>query len=184
MQGGNGFGARLEIPGLNELRSLAQPQAAGSSAIAINRAELLIPVKPFSNLLFPQPGNGYLYEVNANNQSLTRRLLNNRVERIVLRDGVDQLGTGLSSIGDVQQGSGYYQNAAAARFYSLSDANQYYSLVLTGYVQSYVYDRLSGAAPAAFILSPSLRTSLGLDLNRAVLDGTGIKLRVYYSQLR
>jgi len=183
MQGGNGFGTRLEIPGLNELRNLVQPQGTTTPAIAINRAELLIPVKPFANLLFAVPSTSYLYEVNANNESLRRLLLNNRVERIVLQDGVDQLGDGLTSI------DGYYRNAAEATFYSLSDANSYYSMVLTGYVQSYVYDRLSGATPAAFVLSPSLRNSsrqnpLSLNLNRAVLDGTGIKLRVYYSQLR
>ncbi|HLK96831.1 MAG TPA: DUF4270 family protein [Hymenobacter sp.] len=178
MQGGNGFGTRLEIPGLNELKSLVQPQGTATPAIAINRAELLIPVKPFANLLFAVPTTSYLYEVNASNQSLRRLLLNNRVERIVLQDGIDQLGTGLTSIG------AYYGNAAKADFYSLNDANSYYSMVLTGYVQSYVYDKLSGAAPAAFVLSPALRSTPELDLKRAVLDGTGIKLRVYYSQLR
>lgn len=184
MQAGTGFGARLEIPGLQVLKTQAQGQTAGGPAIAINRAELLVPVKPFSNLLFAVPSTAYLYEVNANNQALQRTLLNSRVERIVLRDGVSQQGLGLSGIGDDQQGGGYYQNAAAATLFPLTDVNSYYSMVLTGYVQSYVYDKLSGAAPAAFVLSPTLRNSRALGLNRAVLDGTGVKLRVYYSELR
>ncbi len=184
MQAGTGFGARLEIPGLEVLKAQAQVQASGGPAIAINRAELLAPVKPFSNLLFAVPSSAYLYEINANNQVLQRTLLNSRVERIVLRDGVSQQGIGLSGIGDDQQGSGYYQNAATATLFPVTDVNSYYSMVLTGYVQSYVYDKLSGATPTAFVLSPTLRSSRNLGLNRAVLDATGVKLRVYYSELR
>ncbi|QNH62250.1 DUF4270 family protein [Hymenobacter sediminicola] len=182
MQGGNGFGAKLEIPGLNELKQLAQPTNGGSPAIAINRAELLIPVSPFANLLFPQVTSAYLYEVNTANQSLQRTLLNNRVERLILREGVNPTGAGLSSIVDDQYGTGYYQNAASA---TLNDPlNTFYTMSITSYVQAYVYDKLGGPTPAAFVLSPFLRNSYGLDLNRAVLDGSNIKLRVYYSKLR
>lgn len=185
MQGGNGFAAKLKVPGLEELKLLAKPQADGSPAIAINRAELLIPVKPFANLLFSLPSRSFLSEVNSSNQALYRPLLNTRVERIVLRDGVPQTGQGLGSIADdPQNGAGYYQNAAVAQLYSLSDVNQSFSMIMTGYVQAYVYDQLGGTAPAVFILSPSLRNSFGLDLNRAVLDASAIRLRVYYSKLR
>jgi hypothetical protein len=185
MQAGNGFGAKLEIPGLETLKSLAAPQANGGPAIAINRAELLIPIRPYANLLFSLPDSTFLYEVNANNQSLYRPLLNTRVERIVLRDGVAQTGAGLSSVADdFTSGLGYYQNAANGRLYTLSDANQNFSMIITGYVQAYVYDKLGGVTPAAFVLSPSLRNSYGLSLDRAVLDANNIKLRVYYSQLR
>jgi hypothetical protein len=188
MQAGNGFGAKLEIPDLKTLRDLAAPQTNGSPAIAINRAELLIPVRPFANLLFTLPAESYLYEVNANNQSLYRPLLNTRVERLVLRDGIPQTGAGLTSITDQTDGNGnrfgYYQNAATGTLYTLSDANQNYSLIMTGYVQAYVYDKLEGVLPTAFILSPSLRNGYGLGLERAVLDANNIKLRVYYSQLR
>ena len=157
MQGGNGFGAKLEIPGLNELKQLA-------------------------NLLFPQVTSAYLYEVNTANQSLQRTLLNNRVERLILREGVNPTGAGLSSIVDDQYGTGYYQNAASA---TLNDPlNTFYTMSITSYVQAYVYDKLGGPTPAAFVLSPFLRNSYGLDLNRAVLDGNNIKLRVYYSKLR
>lgn len=188
IQAGNGFGAKLVIPGLEELKSLAAPQANGSPAIAINRAELLVPVRPYANLLFPVPsGNSsgvYLYEVNSNNQSLYRPLLSTRVERIVLRDGVPQTGEGLASIADDANSLGYYQNAARGPLYTLSDANQNFSMIITGYVQAYVYGKLGGVSPAAYILSPSLRNSYDLGLERAVLDASNIKLRVYYSQLR
>ncbi|SHK15026.1 DUF4270 family protein [Hymenobacter psychrotolerans] len=183
MQGGNGFGAKLEIPGLNELRTLAQPTTdGGSPAIAINRAELLIPVSPFANLLFPQATSAYLYEVNASNQALQRTVLNTRIERMVLRDGVNPTGAGLTSIGDDQYSGGYYQNTAKATLNN--PLNTFYSTSITSYVQAYVYDRLNGPSPAAFVFSPFLRNSFTLDLNRAVLDGTNIKLRVYYSKLR
>lgn len=184
MQAGTGFVTKLEIPGLADLKQQAQPQAAGGSpSIAINRAELQIPVQASSNLLFAVPGNGYLYEVNASNEPLRRVFLNSSVERIVLRDGVSQLGVGLTSI-ENNQGAGYYENAATGTRLALSDVNQYYGLLMTGYTQAYVYDKLSGAAPAAFLFSPTLRNSGALGLERAVLDGKNIRLRVYYSKLR
>lgn len=184
MQGGNGFGVKLEIPGLDTLQRLAKPQANSQPAIAINRAELILPVKPYANLLFALPQAGFLYEVNRNNQSLYRTLLNTRVERIVLRDGIPQTGQGLPSITDQQDNFGYYQAAAKAQPFLLSDANQSFNMILTGYVQAYVYKQLGGPEPEAFVLSPSLRNSFDLDLNRAVLDASNIKLRVYYSKLR
>ncbi|WP_084708754.1 DUF4270 family protein [Hymenobacter norwichensis] len=186
MQAGTGFVTKLEIPGLAELKQQAQPQAAGGSpSIAINRAELQIPVQASSNLLFATPGNGYLYEANASNEPLKRVLFNSRVESIILKDGVSQLGVGLTSIeDDLQRGTGYYQNAANATRLALSDVNQYYGLLMTGYTQAYVYDKLSGPTPAAFLFSPTLRNSGALGLERAALDGKNIRLRVYYSKLR
>jgi hypothetical protein len=186
MQAGTGFVTKLEIPGLAELKQLAQPQTAGGNpSIAINRAELQIPVQPSANLLFASPLNGYLYEANASNEPLKRIFLNSLVERIVLKDGINQLGIGLTSIeNDDQRGSGYYQNAATATKLAISDVNQYYGLLMTGYTQAYVYDKLSGASPAAFLLSPILRNSNALGLERAALDGKNIRLRVYYSKLR
>ncbi|MBO0359766.1 DUF4270 family protein [Hymenobacter sp. BT186] len=185
MQAGSGFVAKLEIPGLAELKQLAQPQATGGSpSIAINRAELQVQVQPSSNLLFALPANGYLYEVNANNEPLRRVFLNSRVERVILRDGLNQLGIGLTSIENNAQNLGYYQNAAAATPLAVSDVNRYYGLLMTSYVQAYVYDKLSGTTPAAFLFSPILRNSNALGLERAALDGKNIRLRVYYSKLR
>ena len=184
MQAGTGFVTKLEIPGLAELKLLAQPQAAGGSpSIAINRAELQIPIQPSSNLLFALPSSGVLSEVNASNEALKRVLLNTRVERIVLQDGLNQLGIGLTSIEGTDAG-GYYQNAARATPLALSDVNRYYGLLMTSYTQAYVYDKLSGATPAAFLFSPALRNSGALGLERAALDGKNIRLRVYYSKLR
>lgn len=186
---GNGIGTKLEIPGLQDLKDQAQAQGGNNPSIAINRAELLIPVQPYTNLLFASPNSNYLYEVNQFNQPLKRVLLNSRVERLVLSDAVNQLTPSISSIGNSFAGNppiptGYYQQAAQASLFSVSDVNRYYDMVLTGYVQSYVYNKLSGAAPAAFILSPQLRQSGALGLERAVLDGKNIRLRVYYSKLQ
>ncbi len=94
---------------------------------------------------------------------------------------MSQLNPGLGSIANNSEETGYYQNAAPATLYSLSDVNRSYSMVLTSYVQAYVYGKLSGTAPAAFVFSPMLRNSGALGLDRAVLDGKNIKLRVYYS---
>ncbi|MDF7812396.1 DUF4270 family protein [Hymenobacter sp. YC55] len=186
---GNGIGTKLEIPGLESLKAQAQVHGGNVPSIAINRAELLIPAQPYTNLLFASPNSIYLYEVNQFNQPLKRILLNSRVERLVLSDAVSQLTPPISSIGNSFAGdppvpTGYYQQAAQAPLFSVSDVNRYYGMVLTGYVQSYVYNKLSGVAPAAFILSPQLRQSGALGLERAVLDGKNIKLRVYYSKLQ
>ncbi|WP_375436207.1 DUF4270 family protein [uncultured Hymenobacter sp.] len=186
---GNGIGTKLEIPGLKMLKDQAKAQGGNNPAIAINRAELLIPVQPYTNLLFASPSATYLYEVNEFNQPLKRVLLNSQVERLVLSDAVSQLSPPIMQIADGFTGSnndiptGYYQQAARASLFSVSDVNRSYSMVLTSYVQSYVYDKLSGVAPAAFILSPKRQQSGALGLERAVLDGKNIKLRVYYSKL-
>lgn len=177
MQAGTGFVTKLEIPGLNELRTLANPQSSGGAALAINRAELIVPVKPFSNLLFAAPSKAYLLEANANNQVMYRLVGITKVERLVLSSGAEQQGVGAPSA------DAYYGAAAEAVLYPLSDTNRYYSMVLTGYVQAYAYDKLGGT-PAALLLTPTLRTTPSLSLERAVLDGNNIKLRVYYSKLR
>lgn len=177
MQAGSGFVTKLVIPGLDELKTLANPQASGGAALAINRAELIVPVKPFTNLLFPAPKTAYLQEANANNQVLNRLVGITKVERIVLGNGVDPQGAGAPTA------DAYYGAAAAATLYPLSDTNRYYSMVLTSYVQAYAYDKIGGA-PAALFLTPTLRVTPNLSLERAVLDGNNIKLRVYYSKLR
>jgi hypothetical protein len=180
-QAGSGFVTKLEIPGLKELKDLAQPQEGAGSAIAINRAELLVPIQPYTNLLFATPAEVYLYEANARNQPLRRVVQNTRVERLVLSDAVNQLNPILSGI--TGEG-GYYRQAAKATPLVISDVNRSYGMLMTGYVQAYVYDRLSGPVPDAFLFSPALPSVGTLGLNRAVLDGKNIKLRVYYSRLR
>ncbi|GAA4019146.1 hypothetical protein GCM10022408_36440 [Hymenobacter fastidiosus] len=165
MQEGLGLGTKLEIPGLAELINNRQ-------GLAINRAELLVPLKPNTSLVFPAPKQAFLYELDANNKILQRIVNISPVERIVQADGANQQGAGIN---------------ATATFYDLGPANKYYSLNLTGYLQSYVYDILGGERPAALMLYPVVRyspQSVNLTLNRAVLDAPNIKLRVYFSKLR
>jgi hypothetical protein len=162
VQEGVGFGTRLEIPaGLRALKDRKD--------IAINRAELIVPVKPFTNALFALPRRLFLYEANANNQVLQSLVNNFRTDRVVLGDSTSATGQ---------------RAEAAARFYDLGENNKYYSVLITNYVQSYIYTQTDATRPATLILSPSLRTLPTLTLNRAVLDADNITLRVYYSKLR
>ncbi|QIL76449.1 DUF4270 family protein [Hymenobacter sp. HDW8] len=162
VQEGVGFGTRLDIPaGLKALKDRKD--------IAINRAELIVPVKPFANALFPLPRRLYLYEANANNQVLQSLTNNFRTDRVVLGDSIGAQGQRVE---------------AQARFYDLGSNNKYYSVLITNYVQNYIYTQTDATRPATLILSPTLRTLPTLTLNRAVLDADNITLRVYYSKLR
>jgi hypothetical protein len=159
MQEGVGLATKLAIPGLKELKN--QP------ALAINRAELMIPVKSPTSVLFPSPSTAFLYEINAKNRVLLRTVNISPVERIVQANLQNQLGQG---------------QEAGVILYDL-DGKKYYSVVITTYLQSYLANQL-GEQPAALMLSPVLRRLFGLSLNRSVLDAQNIKLRVYTSKLR
>jgi hypothetical protein len=162
VQEGVGFGTRLEIPaGLKALKDRKD--------IAINRAELIVPVKPFTNALFALPRRLFLYEANANNQVMQSLANNFRADRVVLGDSTNSAGQRVE---------------AAARFYDLGENNKYYSVLITSYVQNYIYSQTDATRPATLILSPTLRSLPTLTLNRAVLDADNITLRVYYSKLR
>ncbi|MCB2380169.1 DUF4270 domain-containing protein [Hymenobacter sp. BT635] len=160
MQEGIGLGTKLVISDIDALK--------GQNALAINRAELLIPVKSSGALLFPSPTQAYLYELNANNRVLLRTINTSPAERIVQTNLASPLGQG---------------NEAIVSLYNVSPTNKYYSVVITTYLQAYLANQL-GEQPAAFMLSPFLRRSFGLSLNRSVLDARNIKLRVYSSKLR
>jgi len=160
MQEGTGLAAKLTFTGLDALRD--------QSALAINRAELIIPVKSSGNVLFPNPTQAFLYEINAQNRVLQRTVNISPVERIVQTNLANQLGQG---------------NEAVVTLYNLSPTNKYYSVVITTYLQAYLANQL-GEQAAALMLSPVLRRSFGLSLNRSVLDAQNIKLRVYSSKLR
>jgi hypothetical protein len=165
MQDGVGLGARLEIPGLTDLIS-------NKEGLAINRAELLIPVKSSTNLLFPAPSQAVLYELDANNTILQRTINISPFERLVQADGASQQSVGANAVATLRD---------------LSRTNKYYSLSMTSYLQAYVFDALAGERPAAFMLFPTIRyssSSVDLTLNRAALDAQNIKLRVYFSKLR
>ncbi|MBC6991722.1 DUF4270 family protein [Hymenobacter sp. BT491] len=175
MQNGVGLGTKLVIPGLEDLRK--------ESGLAINRAELIIPVKGYSNLLFTSPLQAYLYEINSHNRVLQRTVGITPIKRLVQADGENQQSQRAHS-------SNAPNSEATVTYYDLGANNKYYSVVITSYIQAYLYNQLGGELPAGLLLSPSLdlptsiEASLSLNLNRAVLDGNNIKLRIYYSNLR
>ncbi len=138
VQEGVGFGTRLEIPaGLKALKDRKD--------IAINRAELIIPVKPFTNALFPRPRRLFLYEANATNQVLQSLVNNFRTDRVVLGDSTSS-----------QTGQ---RAEAAARFYDLSENNKYYSVLITNYVQNYIYTQTDATR------RPTMRPSLSMTMS-------------------
>lgn len=167
LQDGTGLATRLEFQGLQTLTN--------NPELAINRAELLLPIRQNTNGLFPYPANVYLYEVDTNNQPLTRVVGATSYERLVQAEGATRTGPITpTSVG----------TPAAAVLYPSYDAPQYYSVPLTEYLQAYLQNRLQGDLPSALLLSPVIRTSTNLTLNRAQLDAKNIKLRVYSSNLR
>ncbi len=147
--------------------------------LAINRAELYIPVKPYSNALYANPAGIYAKEVDGNNQALLHLAALIPAARLVQADGTLQKGIGADAIGPLVNGA---------------SPAPYYSLLVTSYLQAYLSNSLDGPQPAALLLLPteigaSTNGALGrnrnaLLLNRAVLDASNVRLRVYYSQLR
>lgn len=167
-QEGTGLGTRIEFQGLDELRNRAD--------LTINRAELLIPVKSYSNAVFPYPSGLYLYEINGANQVLTRTVGVTTGERIVQAEGFTQAGQRISPAG--------LGTPAVATVPSGQEPVQNYAVPITEYLQAYLQNRLDGELPAGLLLSPTLRSSTTLGLSRAQLDAANIKLRVYYTELR
>ena len=161
VQEGVGLGTRVTFKGLADLEKQAQ-----ESGLTINRAELLVPAKPFSNALFANPTQLFAVEVDANNNILQRTVNFQPYDRIVQADGANPLGVGAN---------------AAGNLVDASTTQPYYRLLITSYLQAYLSNRLEGN-PASLVLVPSARTSSTLALNRAVLDATNIRLRVYYSK--
>ncbi|MFC7666586.1 DUF4270 family protein [Hymenobacter humi] len=170
VQEGTGLGTRIKFKGLEELTK--------TPGLTINRAELRVPVKPFSNALFPNPSQLYAVEVGTNNEVLQRTANFIPTNRIVQADGSNQLGVG---------------NPAFTSLTDASTSQSYYSLPITSYLQAYLTGKIDGN-PAALVLVPtSVLTSSPdrnpildapnvLSLNRAALDAANISLRVYYSK--
>lgn len=180
VQDGVGLATRIDLSGVQSL--------INNSELAINRAELILPIKQNTNGLFPFIGNDaqsvnsvrfdptdprtgsmYLYEVDANNQPLLRTVGATTVERIVPLDILEVSAP---------------PSAPAASLYPSYDMLQYYTFPITNYLQDYLQNRLDGERPAALLVSPVLRSNLFLTMNRAQLDAKNITLRVYYSKLR
>ena len=173
LQDGNGLATKLEIPGLRALRDTA--------GVTVNRAELLVPVQPFSSSLFPNPAQTYIYEANANGRILERVVNGVPTKRLIQANDQSQQTQYINP----QNGA---PSQAVGTLYTLDASNTYYSTLVTSYVQAYLLNQLGGEQPASYILSPTLslpqvfQPALGLTLNRAALDGNGIKLRIYFSR--
>lgn len=167
-QEGTGLGTRVTFTGLDALTKAA----AAGSGVTINRAELRVPVKPYSTVLFSLPSQLYAVEVNNANTVLQRIINYLPTNRVVQADGS-------SPTGAVAPAAGYLT--------AISAAQTYYTLPITSYLQAYLNNQLGGN-PASLVLladsnpSSPLRLYNTLTLNRAVLDAANIKLRVYYSK--
>ena len=169
-QEGTGLGTRVTFTGLDVLT-----KAAAAGGLTINRAELRVPVKPYSAVLFPTPSQLYAVEVNSFNTVLQRVVNYLPTDRIVQADGSSQTGAGFPAVGYLTP---------------LSAAQAYYTLPLTSYLQAYLNNQLGGNPASLVLLADSypitptnpLRLYNTLTLNRAALDAANIKLRVYYSK--
>ncbi|GAB3878596.1 hypothetical protein GCM10028824_40820 [Hymenobacter segetis] len=162
-QEGTGLGTRITLTGLAAL--------AAKPGLTVNRAELRVPVKPFSNALFTNPARLFALEVNTANQVLQRIVNYTTVDRVVQADGATQTGAG---------------NPAYSLLVDGTSTQPYYSIPVTTYLQAYLTNKLD-TTPDALVLVPNLRSygNLGtntLSLDRAAIDAAKITLRVYYSQ--
>ncbi|WP_310392995.1 DUF4270 family protein [Hymenobacter sp.] len=156
VQEGTGLGTRVTFANLGALLT---------PGLTINRAELRVPVKPFSNALLANPPSLYAVEVDGSNRVLQRTANFVSYDRVV-SNGVDQFGNPVPAVGTLT-------NATTSQ--------AYYSIPVTNYLQAYLADKLGGN-PVSLVLVPSIRTSGSLSLNRAALDAANISLRVYYSK--
>ncbi|MDB5233443.1 MAG: hypothetical protein JWR44_436 [Hymenobacter sp.] len=161
LQEGTGLGTRITFLGLNDLMA-----SAAAGALTVNRAELRIPVKPYSNALFANPANVYALEVGPGNAILQRTANFLPSDRLVQADGADQLGVSNPSVAGLVDGQ---------------TTQPYYRMLVTSYLQSYLGNKLGGN-PTSLVLIPNMRRSLTLSLNRTAIDANNIRLRVYYSK--
>jgi hypothetical protein len=165
LQEGVGLGTRIRLDNLVGLQQLR-----GRKGLAINRAELRIPVKPYTNALFPNPIGIFAVETNAANEILQRTVNFVPSDRAVQADGANPRGI---------------NNEAVGPLVNYSTTQPYYSLLITNYLQAYLTGAngdLDGELPASLILVPNIRRSSTLSLNRAAIDAANIKLYVYYSE--
>ena len=161
VQEGTGLGTRVSFTGLSDLIA-----AATAGGLTINRAELRVPIKPYSNALFNSPSLLYAVEVDGRNNVLQRIVNYIPTDRVVQADGSNPTGTNSYAVGGLVDAT---------------TTQAYYTLPITSYLQAYLYDTLGGN-PAALVLVPNVQNSSTLALNRAVLDAANIKLRIYYSK--
>lgn len=162
VQEGTGLGTRVSFTGIDVLT-----KAAAAGGLTINRAELRVPVKPYTNVLFPNPTALYAVEVGSANEVLQRIINYVPTDRVVQGDGASQTGSLVPAL---------------ATLTAISAAQTYYTLPITSYLQAYLNNQLGGNPSGGLLLVPNIRSTNTLTLNRAVLDASNIKLRVYYSK--
>lgn len=169
VQEGTGLGLAVQFNSAAFVDKLTKP------GIAINRAELILPIKPYSNALYGNPATLYAIEVDGRNNTLQRTDGINLTDRVVQADGLSQI---------VRNVNG----ESAATIVNPNSTNAYYSLLITSYLQAYLNNAsantLPGPLPDALLLTPALSTASSLTLNRAAIQADKATLRVYYSQLR
>ena len=158
IQEGTGLGTRITFQSLDALMN--------KPGLTVNRAELRVPIKPFTNALFSNPNVLYAMEVDANNAVLQRTVNFTPHDRVVQANGFDQLGITTPAVGVLTD---------------VTTTQPYYSIPVTSYLQAYLNGKLDGN-PTSLVLVPNIRTSSTLSLNRAALDAAHISLRVYYSK--
>ena len=163
VQEGVGLATSLPLNALTALQAKLSKQG-----FVINRAELRLPVKPFSNGLYAAPTTLYALEVDAAGRRLQRTANGVSFDRLAQADGYA-----------AASGS----SPAAATLVTSANNQPYYSILLTSYLQAYLDNKLDGPRPAALVLTPTIQRSNTLTLNRSVLDAGNIRLLVYYSQL-
>ena len=166
VQEGTGLGMALDF------KSPQFDSLLTKRGIAINRAELLMPVQPYSNAVLGNPISLYALEVNNNNVPLQRVTGLLSLDRMVQADGFTQAARG---------------NEAVGTEVNTNSTKLYYDMLITSYLQAYLSDPVAGTlggVPDALVITPSLSTNSNLTLNRAAIDGNNVRLRVYYSQLR
>ena len=168
VQDGLGLGVRITIPD-------ALATELSSDKLAINRAELYVPVKPFSTAVYPFASGLFALEVDGRNQVLQRFNGLNQTDRVVQKDGANPQGA---------------TNEALAVLYDANTSAPYYLLPVTSYLQYYLNNlrTRAEAVPAALVLVPTIRRSPNLTLGRSAVEVSGPRggprLRVYYAQLR
>ncbi|RDC65875.1 DUF4270 family protein [Adhaeribacter pallidiroseus] len=173
LQESTGIVTKITFPYLNRFR-----EKLNTNDVAVNRAELIIPVKDNPNYL-PSPA-AYLVETNKTN----RILKSNRLPRVVIEDPLETTSRGESGT-----------QAAAIRYNKDKKA---YIVNVTKYVQDVIYQRQSASGKLlsnSLLLVPTSRTGSLDPRGSTVLEATGlyssilqtggtnnIKLRLYFSK--
>jgi hypothetical protein len=164
-QEGTGLSTRITLQGRITLKSLTQSD--DTSGVVINRAELRVPIKPYTNVLYSNPFQLFAVEADANNAILQRTVNFLPVDRVVQADGQNPLGTGYPAAGLLVDASGQSS----------------YTIPITSFLQNYLYSD-TATKSKYLVLTPNIRALSNLSLSRAALDANNIRLRVYYSRKR